>query len=437
MQVGRVEADHAGQRLAVGEAAVRRHQPVGVARGDFDMIAEHGIVADLERRDPGRLAVARLERGDRAAPVARRAAQGVERGVIALGDIAALGRVERRRRRPARSPSSSVSAAWPPSSGSKRGEQVGASALPPPARPCSAALAISPSRSGARSRGLPRPATSRASARPMSGIARSASRTRSRRSGSSWNHCTSASRASIARAVGQRRGQVGGQQPPPRRGDAAVDRRRAGCPPRSPSACGRSRGCRASPGRSPSSPRARSGAARRGTPPPPSASRRDRPASPPAAASSARPGDPNPSSVADPEPRLQRALARQAVEPALAAGRSRSPAPCRRRSSRPGPAAPARTSARPARTRPARTARSKCPPRRSPIRRRPGATAASQLAAAAVEQASPRSASPASPAARSRGRPAPSTPRALRASAGLSICSAMATRCPARISRAR
>ena len=41
------------------------------------------------------------------------------------------------------------------------------------------------SRSDARSRGLPRPATSRASARPRSGIARSASRNRSRRSGSS------------------------------------------------------------------------------------------------------------------------------------------------------------------------------------------------------------------------------------------------------------
>ena len=33
VQFGRVEAHHAGQRLAVGEAAVGRHQPVGVPRG--------------------------------------------------------------------------------------------------------------------------------------------------------------------------------------------------------------------------------------------------------------------------------------------------------------------------------------------------------------------------------------------------------------------
>ena len=69
VEVGRVEADDAGQRLAVGEAAVRRHQPVGVPRRDLDMIAEHGIVADLERRDAGRLAVARLQRRDGAAAV--------------------------------------------------------------------------------------------------------------------------------------------------------------------------------------------------------------------------------------------------------------------------------------------------------------------------------------------------------------------------------
>ena len=64
---------------------------------DFDMIAEHGIVADLERRDAGRVAVAAFERGDGAAAVGRGGAQGVERGVIAFGDVAALARVDRRR----------------------------------------------------------------------------------------------------------------------------------------------------------------------------------------------------------------------------------------------------------------------------------------------------------------------------------------------------
>jgi hypothetical protein len=59
--------------------------------------AEHAVVADLQSRDPGLLAIARLEPGDRPAALAAGGAQVVERGVIAFGDIAALGRVDRRR----------------------------------------------------------------------------------------------------------------------------------------------------------------------------------------------------------------------------------------------------------------------------------------------------------------------------------------------------
>ena len=69
---GELKRTTPGQRLAVGEARFGRHQRVGVPRRHLDMIAEHGIVADLERRDAGRVAIARLERGDRPAPVARR-----------------------------------------------------------------------------------------------------------------------------------------------------------------------------------------------------------------------------------------------------------------------------------------------------------------------------------------------------------------------------
>ena len=69
VQFGRIEADHAGERLAMGEAAVGRHQPVGVPGRHFDVIAEHRIVPDLERADAGRVAIARLERGDGAAAV--------------------------------------------------------------------------------------------------------------------------------------------------------------------------------------------------------------------------------------------------------------------------------------------------------------------------------------------------------------------------------
>ena len=75
VQVGRIEADHAGQRLAVGEAAVRRHQPVGVPGRHLDMIAEHRIVPDLQRRDAGRVAISRLERRDRPPAIRRRRAQ--------------------------------------------------------------------------------------------------------------------------------------------------------------------------------------------------------------------------------------------------------------------------------------------------------------------------------------------------------------------------
>ena len=69
VQLGRIEADDPRQCLAMGEAAVRRHQPVGVAGRDFDMIAEDRIVADLERTDAGRVAIARFQSGDGAAAV--------------------------------------------------------------------------------------------------------------------------------------------------------------------------------------------------------------------------------------------------------------------------------------------------------------------------------------------------------------------------------
>src|SRR3546814_16380478 len=62
------------------------------------MIAEHAIVAGLERGDSGLLTVAGLQPGNRPPPLAAGGAQDVERGVITLGDIAALGGIDRRRR---------------------------------------------------------------------------------------------------------------------------------------------------------------------------------------------------------------------------------------------------------------------------------------------------------------------------------------------------
>ncbi len=60
MQIDRVEAHDARQRLAMGKAAVGLHQRVGGAGGDFDMIAEHAIMADLEGGDAGLRAIFRL-----------------------------------------------------------------------------------------------------------------------------------------------------------------------------------------------------------------------------------------------------------------------------------------------------------------------------------------------------------------------------------------
>ena len=57
---------------------------------------------------------------------------------------------------------------------------------------------FSPLRICPRSRGLPRPATIRPSARPRSGRLRIISRSSARLSGSTWSHCTSARRASMA-----------------------------------------------------------------------------------------------------------------------------------------------------------------------------------------------------------------------------------------------
>ena len=96
VQFGRVETDHARQRLAMGEARIRLHQRISRARGHLDMIAEHAIVTDLQRGDAGLLAELGLQCGDGAAATGSGIAQIVERHVIARRDIAALARLDRR-----------------------------------------------------------------------------------------------------------------------------------------------------------------------------------------------------------------------------------------------------------------------------------------------------------------------------------------------------
>ena len=67
---------------------------------------------------------------------------------------------------------------------------------------CSRAASVKPSRNCPRSRGEPRPATTRPSARPTSGSARNTPRMSPRSSGSSCSQLTSSSRRVIARALG-------------------------------------------------------------------------------------------------------------------------------------------------------------------------------------------------------------------------------------------
>src|SRR3546814_14902018 len=74
----------------------RRHTSCALVTGVQTCALPISIVADLERGDAGAVAILRFERCNRLAPVARGSAQGVERMIIALGDIAALRGVDRR-----------------------------------------------------------------------------------------------------------------------------------------------------------------------------------------------------------------------------------------------------------------------------------------------------------------------------------------------------
>ena len=403
---------------------------VGMPRRDLDMIAEHGVVADLERGDAGRVAVARFERGDRPAAVGRGGAQARRARRHSLRRYSRPWTHRAAARRPARAPAGRPA---------HRARRAAAAALSSNAGRSGSAVQLGLERRGGRQPVAQQGEVARAAApAPPAAPARG----RSRASPSARAHALAAERhrrgtiAPAPAAPRSRARSVSGAEMSsassrrPARGQAAVDlaeqaagdaaRRRAG---QLEALAGR--GVDRHMAR-----RGQSGAARRAGCRRPSGSRRDRRAARPAAASSARDGEPNPSSVATPKRALERALAGQAVEPALACRWWHIPGPVRRRSSRPATAAPVRRPARPVRRRSARTARSKCRRRRSPIRRRPGRPPPASWPLP-LRATPPRSACRASPAGRSRGRPAPSTPRALRASAGLSVCSAMATRWPA------
>ena len=122
---------------------------------------------------PVSLAIPRLQRGDRAAGIAGDLAQFVERGVVPLGDEAADWRARSAARAPARATAGRSARRARQGCGSSVVEQGRAVGLA-----CQRSRACGALRPGRRaiwprSRGLPRPATIRPSARPISGRPRS------------------------------------------------------------------------------------------------------------------------------------------------------------------------------------------------------------------------------------------------------------------------
>ena len=96
-QFRRGEAHRVGHGLAMNEASGegRRGELFAVARRHLDVIAEHIVVADLQRRDAGFVGIFRLQAGDQAARVVAQAAGFVERRVMTLGDEAAIAGLQR------------------------------------------------------------------------------------------------------------------------------------------------------------------------------------------------------------------------------------------------------------------------------------------------------------------------------------------------------
>ena len=73
----------------------RLGERAGVGGGDLDEIAEHVVVAHLQRFDAGRVGVTRLQPGDHLAAAVAELAMLVEIAIEAIADEAAVALVER------------------------------------------------------------------------------------------------------------------------------------------------------------------------------------------------------------------------------------------------------------------------------------------------------------------------------------------------------
>ena len=90
MQRDRVETDGTSHGLPVRKSAVRRHQCIGMFGRNFDKIAQHAIMFNLEGGNAGFFAISRLHGGNGAAGIARSFAQVIKRRVIPLRNISTI-----------------------------------------------------------------------------------------------------------------------------------------------------------------------------------------------------------------------------------------------------------------------------------------------------------------------------------------------------------
>ena len=210
-----------------------REQLLAVLRGDLDEIAQHVVVAHLQRAHAGLVGVARLQRRDHAARFIAQRAGLVERRVVAgaheaavalqIGQVVGERRRERRddrivrRRQRAR----------------RLGDLVGQ--FPSAAsRARKLRAAARPSRIAARSRGPPRSSTSRASERARSGAAASCDRTSARAAPSRDEQRDRIEPPADRRRIGERRREPLAQEPRARRPSRCGRSRRTSEPRRSP-----------------------------------------------------------------------------------------------------------------------------------------------------------------------------------------------------------
>ena len=223
-QLRRHEALGVGDRLLAPVVGGHRRE---VRARDLDVVAEHAVVLDLQRRDAGALALARLDGGDAIAAARGDVAQLVELRRHARGRSRRPWS-RRARRRAARAPSSAaISAARSSPSDSRlsfwRQRAADLAGVRGRERRASVGQARERAPSAARSRGVATPRRARPTRRSMSATSVSTRRAASRAPCAATRRSTASCRRRMARDVDQRKQQPAPQQAPAHRGPGLVE----------------------------------------------------------------------------------------------------------------------------------------------------------------------------------------------------------------------